>query len=419
MTRPAETPRLAAVAIFACFAFAYFFSALVRAVVATLAPAFSADLGLGAADLGLLAGAYFAGFASTQLPLGSALDRFGPRRVLLACLAVAVIGCAWFALAAGFAGMTAARVLIGMGVSACLMAPMTFFRNHFPPQTQVRTASWMMMTGSFGMVASTLPVQWLMPQLGWRGIFWLVAASFATAMAAVALVVPSPPPVRRVAQEGCAGGYREVFRHRSFIRLVPIGFFHYGSLLALQTLWVGPWLVRVCGWTPQLAARGLFTINVSMLLAFLAWGALVPRLYARGCTAQLLITRGVPVSLVVLATAVALGARATTFAWALFCVSSTVVALALPAIGQAFASSLAGRALTAFNLVIFLGVFALQWFIGAVIDRLEAFGWTAEAAFQGAFLLPLAGCCASYAWFLWFDDRRPRSTDNLAPCRES
>ena len=135
MTRPAETPRLAAVAIFACFAFAYFFSALVRAVVATLAPAFSADLGLGAADLGLLAGAYFAGFASTQLPLGSALDRFGPRRVLLACLAVAVIGCAWFALAAGFAGMTAARVLIGMGVSACLMAPMTFFRNHFPPQT--------------------------------------------------------------------------------------------------------------------------------------------------------------------------------------------------------------------------------------------------------------------------------------------
>ena len=96
-----------------------------------------------------------------------------------------------------------------------------------------------------------------------------------------------------------------------------------------------------------------------------------------------------------------------------------VVALALPAIGQAFASSLAGRALTAFNLVIFLGVFALQWFIGAVIDRLEAFGWTAEAAFQGAFLLPLAGCCASYAWFLWFDDRRPRSTDNLTPCRES
>lgn len=419
MTRTVEAPRLATVAIFACFAFAYFFSALVRAIVATLAPAFSADLGLGAADLGLLAGAYFVGFASTQLPLGSALDRFGGRRVLLAFLAVAVIGCVWFALAAGFAGMTAARVLIGMGVSACLMAPMTFFRNHSSPHTQMRTASWMLMTGSFGMVASTLPVQWLLPLLGWRGIFWLVAACFAVAMAAIALVVPSHTPARRVLQEDPDGGYREVFCHRSFIRLAPMAFFHYGGLLALQTLWVGPWLVRVCGWTPQLAARGLFMINVSMLLAFLSWGALVPRLYARGWTAQSLIARGVPASLAVFAAAVALGARATTLAWALFCVSSTVVALALPAIGQAFPPRLAGRALTAFNLVLFLGVFALQWILGGIIDRLEAAGWTTEAAFQGAFALPLAGCCVSYAWFLWFDDRSPRRTDNLAPCRES
>ena len=32
------------------------------------------------------------------------------------------------------------------------------------------------MTGSFGMVASTLPVQWLMPVIGWRPLFWGLAA---------------------------------------------------------------------------------------------------------------------------------------------------------------------------------------------------------------------------------------------------
>ena len=47
------------VVIFTAFAFAYFFSALLRAVTATLAPVFSAELDLRAADLGLLAGAYF------------------------------------------------------------------------------------------------------------------------------------------------------------------------------------------------------------------------------------------------------------------------------------------------------------------------------------------------------------------------
>lgn len=81
-----------AVLMFLSFAFAYFPSALVRGVVATLAPAFSAELSLNLAQLGLLAGAYFLGFAAMQLPLGSALDRFGPKRVLMVFLAAAVMG---------------------------------------------------------------------------------------------------------------------------------------------------------------------------------------------------------------------------------------------------------------------------------------------------------------------------------------
>ena len=59
-----------AVWVFLAFASAYFLSALVRAVTATLAPTLSAELALQARDLGLLAGGYFLGFAATQLPLG-------------------------------------------------------------------------------------------------------------------------------------------------------------------------------------------------------------------------------------------------------------------------------------------------------------------------------------------------------------
>ena len=390
-------------AMFLCFAFAYFFSALVRAVVATLAPVFSAELNLTSADLGLLAGAYFLGFASMQLPLGKALDRHGPKRVLLVFLGLAVIGCGLFATARSFAGLTVARALIGMGLGACLMAPMTSFRHRLSPSTQIRATSWMLMTGSLGMVASTLPVQWLLPSFGWRGLFWALAALFAVAMLAIGWVVPSDALPGR-APTVQAGGYRDVFRHPSFIRLLPMGFFHYGGLVALQALWIGPWLSQVCGWTPQQAAQGLFGLNLAMLLAFLGWGGLVPRLYARGWTAQTLIARWLPVSLIVLVLAVMLGSRATAWVWALFCVGSTVASLAQPAIGQAFPPTLAGRALSAYNLVIFAGVFSLQWLIGAVIDLLGAAGWRTVSAYQGAFAL-LAGCCvASYLWFLWRDD---------------
>ena len=398
--------------VFGGFAFAYFFSALVRAVVATLAPTLSAEFALSASDLGLLAGAYFIGFASLQLPLGSALDRLGARLVLLTLLSLAVLGCALFALAEGFAALTAARALIGMGVSACLMAPLTFYRRHLSAQAQLRAASWMLMTGSLGMLASTLPVQWLLPQIGWRAIFWLVAAGLCVAMLAIAVLVPAAAAAQPEAHAG--GGYAQVFAHRGFLRLMPMGFFHYGGLVALQALWIGPWLSEVCGWTPGEAAQGLFALNLAMLVAFLAWGSLVPRLYARGLSAQSLIARCLPLSLVVLVAAIALGERASAALWTLFCVSSTVVTLAQPAVGQAFPPALAGRALSAYNLVVFLGIFAIQWAIGGLIDGLQALGLGTQAAYQGAFSVLALACAGAYAWFLCFDDRPGGTVDNAA-----
>jgi len=392
---------------FFSFAFAYFFSALLRAVTATLAPAFSAELALSAGDLGLLAGAYFLGFALLQLPLGSALDRFGPKRVLLVFLVVAVLACGAFALARSFGALILARGLIGVGVSACLMAPLTSYRHRFSAAAQMRANSWMLMTGSLGMLASTLPVQWLLPLIGWRGLFWVVAVLLLAAIALIALVVPRDASAAVEPQRGGAG-YAAIFRHPSFVRLLPLGFFNYGGMVAVQSLWAGPWLTDVTGQTPQRAAQGLFAINLAMLCAFLAWGAVMPRLVRRGWTAQRLIALGLPLSLVLLVIAVALGPRAGAALWAAWCVSSTFIALSQPAVAQAFAAAQAGRALSAYNLVIFLGVFCVQWGIGLAIDVLVGAGWARAAAYRAAFALFSLGCIASYTWFVWRrDSSRP------------
>src|SRR6218665_1507420 len=175
-------PRPVAITVFLALAFAYFLSALVRAVTATLAPTLAPEFALQARDLGLLAGGYFLGFAAMQLPLGRWLDRHGPRKVLLGFLGLAVLGCLVFAAATGFSGLLAGRVLCGAGVSACLMAPLTGYRRWFAPQAQMSANSWMLMMGSLGMVASTLPVQWALPLWGWRPLFWTLAALIALAM---------------------------------------------------------------------------------------------------------------------------------------------------------------------------------------------------------------------------------------------
>jgi predicted MFS family arabinose efflux permease len=398
----------APIPVFLSFAFAYFFSALVRAVMATLAPAFSAELGLSAGDLGLLAGAYFLGFAVTQLPLGRALDRHGPRPVQLVLMGVAVAGCAAFALAQHFAALTLARALIGVGLSACLMAPLTAFRRSFSAEAQLRANSWMLMTGSLGMLASTLPVQWLLPALGWRGLFWLIAALLVVSMLAIRLAVPAEGPMAGD-QPAATRGYGSIWRHPTFSRFAPLGFFHYGGMVAIQSLWAGPWLVRVCGWTAEQAAAGLFGVNLAMLLAFLGWGALVPRLYRSGWSAERLVKGGVPVSLAVLAGAIVLGEAAGAWVWVLFCVSCSVISLSQPAVGQAFPAEVAGRALSAYNLVIFAGIFAVQWGLGLAVDALVWVGVSTVSSFRGAMALLGLCCIMAYLWFLGHDSRQHAS----------
>ena len=198
-------------------------------------------------------------------------------------------------------------------------------------------------------------------------------------------------------------GYAEVWANRYFRSLAPLGFFSYGGLVAMQTLWAAPWMVNVAGYTPLQAATGLFWINVAMLVAFWLWGLAVPALTRRGLTVERMITLGLPLSFMLLAIIIIAGAAISTWAtvlWALCCVSCTVGSLAQPAVGMAFRPELAGRALSAFNLVIFCGVFAVQWGVGLLIDGFQALGWAQVAAYQAAIGVYGLCCVAAYAYFL-------------------
>lgn len=409
MTANPSLSRARTAIVFGVFAFAYFFSALVRAVTATLAPVFSQELGLAASQLGLLAGAYFLGFSVMQLPLGSALDRFGAKRVLMVFLATAVAGCLAFAAAGSLPQLLLARFLIGAGLAACLMAPLTCFRHHFSSALQLRANSWMLMAGSLGMLASTLPVQWLMPVTGWRGLFVLVALMLALAIVLIWRSVPPDAPAQ-VAGQGVAGGYRQVFRHPAFVRMAPMGFVVYGGMIAMQSLWIGPWLTQVAGRSAVGAAQGLFIVNLAMLVAFFTWGLVMPHLIRSGWAGERLIAWAWWPSVLCLGFIVWQGPSAGPLAWALWCVLTSVVSLSQPAIGQAFPAALAGRALSAFNLLIFAGVFSLQWTIGLALDVLQARGASVLSAYRWTFGGFLLACILAFVWrgaWQWRGHRPP------------
>jgi MFS family permease len=392
--------------VFLAFAYAYFLSTLIRAITATLSPTLTQELSLSAQDLGLLAGGYFVGFSATQLPMGKLLDKYGPKKVILSFLSVAIIGCVCFSMANSFLGLWLARFLCGVGVSACLMAPLTGYRRWMDAGTQLRANSWMLMTGALGMLASTLPVQWLMPYTGWRFLFVGLAIMLLLAMLVILKVTPAwvlRTNHNEPLQEDDKA-YAPIWRNPYFWRMAPLGCICYAGLVAVQTLWAGPWMTVVGGYSPIEAATGLFGLNLTMLLTFWLWGLVTPKLAQRGISANQLIAYGQPLSFVSLAYLIWAGPHlgdATAIALTVFCVTSTFVSLAQPAVAMAFPPSLAGRALSAYNLVIFAGVFVVQWGIGVAIDFFKTMGCTPVQAFQWAF--SVFGICSvgAYVYFHW------------------
>ncbi|MET4349552.1 MFS transporter, partial [Bradyrhizobium sp. RT9a] len=169
--------------VFLPFAAGYYLSYLFRTINTLVAGRLASDLGLGAADVGLLTSIYFLVVMAAQIPVGMLLDRFGPRRVQSVLLAVAAGGAALFGLSTGFLSLLFARAMVGLGSAAALMSGLKIIVLWFPRERMALINGYMIMLGSLGAVTATAPAEVLLDWIGWRGLFGVLAA--ASALAAI------------------------------------------------------------------------------------------------------------------------------------------------------------------------------------------------------------------------------------------
>ena len=389
-----------AITIFLVFALSYYISNLLRAITATISPNLISEFDLSAGDLGLLGGGYFLGFAAVQIPLGYLLDNKGPKKIVSYFLLIAVLGMISFSLSENFITLLISRILIGIGVGACLMGPLTAYRIWYQDETQQRANSWMLMVGAIGMLSSSLPVQFFLPIIGWRMIFITLALLTIFCIILIIFFIPNWNKANIQSNSNDNGSLKEIWNNSFFKSLVPMGFFNYGGLFAIQTLWAGPWMIKVSGYTPEQSANGLFLIYFSLLISFLSWGYLVPKISKNVSDAIRLLKFGAPLNLIVLAFIIYLGPKAGAYHWAFFAVSSVFLSLTQPAVGMAFSLSNAGKALTSFNLLLFIGAFTLQWIIGVIIDLTMNLGYSEISGFRFAMIFFLLTSFFSYLFFL-------------------
>jgi predicted MFS family arabinose efflux permease len=375
---------------------------------AVLGPTLAAEFGLSAGGLGLLSSVYFLSFAVFQLPLGLLLDRFGPRRVNATLLLIAAAGGTWFALAGSAAPAIAARALIGLGLSGCLMASFTAFVLWYPPERISTMNGVAFSAGALGAMVATVPLELLLRVWPWRQVFLLLVAATVLASLVLWFVVPE-----RNARRDDAGKPRDslgeqaralgaLMRDPAFLRIAVCLGASQGAAVSLQTLWIATWLRDVAGYNAAEVARGLLAVNVAMIAGYMGFGRAADRLARRGRGALPLLVAGVAVSSACLALII-LGPdrRLALPLWCVFVAAGTSVVLGYSILSRRTPKEMAGRANTAINMIAFVGMFSGQWAIGLVLDRWpqSAAGYAAEAYTWGLGLV-WAVQLAGLVWLL-------------------
>lgn len=392
-----------ALRVFVPFAFGYFLSYLGRVVNAVLAPHLVAEFALDAADLGFLTSVYFLAFAAFQLPLGILLDRFGPRRIEAGLILVAAVGAFLFGAADGIAGLTAGRALMGLGVSACLVAPFTAYRIWFPAARVALANGLLMACGGLGAVAATVPVEIALGLTGWRGVLVLYALAVVAAAALMFFFVPEggraggPTPSLSQQTRELAG----ILRDPLFVRVAGATMLIQGTFIGLQSLWVGPWLADAAGLAGPAVADYLFLVALGMTAGYAGMGVIADRLARLGVSTPAVALAATIGLLATQGAIVMLPPRIAAPLWILFAFLGASNVLWYSAFYQSFPVELAGRAATALNVFVFLGTFACQWGVGVVVDlwpRALSGAYPAEA-YRTAFAALLAIELIGLGWY--------------------
>jgi len=372
----ASAPLPTLVLLVAAMCVIHIVSQFLRNSIGVIAPDLARDFGLGGAGIGLLASAFFLGFAGAQIPLGIAIDRWGPRLAMSVSMGVTVLSVVLFAVAPTPELLIVSRILMGLGCASFFMGPLTIYSRWFRPSQFSTLVGIQLGVSGIGVIGATAPLAYSTAAIGWRWSFIAVAVVATIVGVFVYAVARDDPPgfVRPKSTETLRQSFAslaDVIRLRSYIFVFAMQFAGYSTFLTVFGLWAGPYLAHVYGYDLERRGNVLFLLAVTHLIASAAWGP-ADRLF-KSYKIPTAIGASVTVASLVWIAIVGKPSEELLLVWFVvfgFFASCTAV---ITAHGRSLLPlQFVGRGLTLLNLSTMGGVFIVQAATGAVVGLFDA-----------------------------------------------
>jgi predicted MFS family arabinose efflux permease len=396
--------------VFLPFAAGFALSYLCRVINAAIARDLLRDLAIDAAGLGLMTSVFFFVLMAMQVPMGAALDRFGPRRVQATLLPIAALGAVVFAFAQCSSTAMIGRTLIAIGVAVAFPAALKATAVWFPKDRLASVNGWTLTAGGLGAVTATGPTDLAVRAIGWRGVFIALALLILLAACATWLVVPEcskpeqRPPARRSNQ------LFGVFRDRDFLCVAPLIAVSIGNVWALQSLWVEHWLADVELYDCTRIATHLSIMACSCCAGGVAFGTLADRLGSRGIKIETVLSAAILAMISIECLVLLRPGLPSYFLWGGIAIFGNMNSLGYAIIAELFPREHIGKANAALILLIMFSAFVFQSSTGYILGLWSpnAAGHYPLIAYRAAFCLPLLLQGLAFSWFVCENLRRQR-----------
>ncbi|MEW6347862.1 MAG: MFS transporter [Thermodesulfobacteriota bacterium] len=357
-----------------------------RASTAVISPAMQRDLGLTVGQMSDLAAAFFYAFAVSQLPLGVALDRLGPR-VTMSLLAVASLtGVFTFAFGQNNDQLLVGRVLLGIGMSGNLMVPLALLAAWFPVDRFAFLSGVIVSIGTLGSILAATPLAALSLWIGWRGSIAAFGVADALILGAFLMVIRDRPPGQsrfRAQPKPVVGDLLRLVGMYSYWAISLSCFVRYGYLSALQSLWMVPFLISGLGMGEIEAGNAIVALSLGYMFGLPVSGSLSDRVLR---SRKKVILAGMVVCCAAILAAGWLGAGTPT--WMVFFLFFMIGTTAAPGqimyahMKELLEPSMVAQAMTAVNFFTVLGAGVMTHVLGFVIGA-EPSALTGPAGYWG------------------------------------